>query len=143
MPSGVSRNVDTLSLMIRVRAVYLFLSVTLFGFLSAAQTEVKRPPQGTTAGIDRPDPKVISAYLIKANATLEAMKTITIGFEAGKQKTLKADSYALKDESLELHVYTKDSTKLQVSTSFKANSIRWAVNNEGSYIIGSTEHRYD
>jgi len=68
---------------------------------------------------------------------------ITIKFQSGEQKRFKADSAVVKDGFLELYVYTKDRTKLQAGRSFPTNTVRCAFLDNGTYVIGSLETRYD
>ncbi len=69
---------------------------------------------------------------------------ITIRFKSGQQnRRLKADSAAVNDGILELYVYTKDRTKLQMANSFSAKDVRWALLDNGTYVVGDAEHRYD
>jgi len=68
---------------------------------------------------------------------------ITIRFESGEQRRLKADSASLKEGMLDLYVSTKDRTKLQLSRSLHAKDIRWALLDNGTYVVGSMQARYD
>jgi hypothetical protein len=68
---------------------------------------------------------------------------ITIKFQTGEQRRFKADSAAVKDNMLDLYVYTKDRSQLTRSTSFDAKKIRCAFLDNGTYVIGSSETRYD
>jgi hypothetical protein len=68
---------------------------------------------------------------------------MTIRFESGVQRRIKADSAAVKDGILEVYVYTKDRSQLQRTVTVPAKTVRWALLDNGTYVIGDSEVRYD
>ena len=68
---------------------------------------------------------------------------ITIRFESGHERRLKADSAAVEDEVLVIYAYTKDHKALRMTNSFPSKSVRWANLDGGNYVVGSKETRYD
>ena len=67
---------------------------------------------------------------------------LTIKFESGKERRVKAVSAEVQDGILKVYIYTKDRSQLLMSTSFPAKDIRWALL-DGSYVVGGADNRYD